>query len=116
MKLASPGLAYLLAPIFCFGLLATAVADTAADTAQQPRKLGLAVHSTWGSKDVTVKKVRPESLAERAGFRAGDLILTVNGKALTEYSRPELGALFGSTTPLSFEVDRDGRRLVIVVE
>lgn len=116
MQPASPRPAILYALILCFGLSATGAPDSFADTGQEPRQLGLTVHSSWGSKDVTVKKVRAQSLAEKAGFEVGDLILAVNDKPLSAYSRFELGALFGSPTPLSFDIERDGRRLVIAIE
>lgn len=91
-------------------------AEPSAQTAQQPRRLGLIFRNVPGNMDMTIGEVVPGSLAEQAGLAAGDKILTINGKVAAEYDMSELGALFRSTAPLSFDVERDGRRHTVAVD
>lgn len=59
-----------------------------------------------------VRRVRPDSPAETAGIRPGDLVLQVNGKAPAD--QPSYNALFKSTRagePVELLLSREGRRL-----
>jgi hypothetical protein len=51
------------------------------------------------------------ALIEKAGLRAGDTIVALNGRARPDYDRAALGALLRGTEPLSFENERDGSRI-----
>nr|WP_133865080.1 RIP metalloprotease RseP [Azorhizobium caulinodans] len=55
-----------------------------------------------------VDQVAPSSAAERAGFKAGDLILTIDGTPVESFS--DMQRIVGSSagSPLTFKVDRGG--------
>ena len=93
------------------GLVALTPVGQIPATPASPRRLGLRLGGQGG--DVSnVAGVDPGSLAEQAGLRAGDKIVLLNGQPLAEYGQ-DLGALFRGTTPLVFEVDRQGERVVL---
>ena len=58
-----------------------------------------------------VGRVLPDSAAEQAGFRDGDRVLAIDGKAIAEWSELAATARAAAGRGLSFEVERDGRRL-----
>jgi regulator of sigma E protease len=60
-----------------------------------------------------VGSVLPDSAADVAGFRDGDRVLAIDGKAIAEWS--ELAAIARSAPgrQLSFEIERDGRRQLL---
>ncbi|HEY7410679.1 MAG TPA: PDZ domain-containing protein [Vicinamibacteria bacterium] len=70
---------------------------------------------------LVVKAVVPGSPAEVAGFRAGDVLIALNGVALAEEkNREALNAVRKALVPgarATYTVDRDGvsRRLVVVL-
>ncbi len=58
-----------------------------------------------------IASVAPDSAAEKAGLRAGDVVLSVDGKAITRSG--DLAALVGASEPgqrIRIEVMRDGSR------
>ena len=72
---------------------------------------GVTIRET--SAGLEVLKVTPGRFADRAGVRAGDLLLTVGGAAV--YTTPELWALMGGRRPgevLAVEYLRGRQRLV----
>lgn len=58
-----------------------------------------------------VGRVLPDSAAEQAGFRDGDRVLSIDGKAIVEWAELAATARAAAGRGLSFEVERDGRRL-----
>jgi hypothetical protein len=61
-----------------------------------------------------VRLVDPGSLAEQAGFRVEDVIVSVNGMTLAEHG-DALGALFGGSEPLVFVVRRADETLTLTI-
>ena len=59
-----------------------------------------------------VGEVSPGSAAEAAGLRAGDRIVSLDGRPVHTYDQvsPLLQELAGPDSPLALEVERDGRR------
>ena len=74
------------------------------------RRLGLGINPQEVVPSVLL--VDPGSLADAAGFQVGDVIESVNGRALSEYGSG-LGALFGGTEPLRFVVRRGDENLTL---
>lgn len=65
---------------------------------------------------VTVEGVAPGGAADRAGLRAGDVLLTAGGKPLADEPGAVLGGLLQTGDEIAFEVERDGRRLTVKVK
>jgi tRNA A-37 threonylcarbamoyl transferase component Bud32 len=66
-----------------------------------------------------VESVDPGSSAERAGLRAGDVILALEGLAIGEYTGPAAMAFRSNLEagrPYRFEIEREGRRLDLGIE
>ena len=80
------------------------------------RQIGLAFMGMNDPGNLRVDTVIPGSLAEKAGFKAGDRLTTMNGRDLSDYSMADLGQLFGSSTPLVIEVQRDGDTRTLEIE
>jgi hypothetical protein len=68
-----------------------------------------------GSAPMHVESVRPGSLAERAGVRAGDVLLAVDGTAI-DHTRPDalVRALAGAAA-FELTVERAGARMTLAV-
>ena len=63
-----------------------------------------------------VNRIDPASSAYRAGLRSGDVVLTVNGQRPA--NREEIDALIARAragSRAAFEIERDGRRLSLIV-
>jgi regulator of sigma E protease len=58
--------------------------------------------------------VHPGSPAERAGFKTGDQVVSVDGQSITDFDQIKMRVLLSSDTPLNFIVDRAGRRVALV--
>ena len=58
-----------------------------------------------------VGRVLPDSAADQAGFRDGDRVLSIDGKAIAEWSELAATARAAAGRRLSFRVERDGRQL-----
>ncbi len=78
-----------------------------------PFRIGVAFAP--GSTGWKVSAVTPGSAAEKSGIKPGDVVTMVNGKPIGAIARDELGRLFGSPTPVTLKVDRDGRTLEVPV-
>ena len=75
---------------------------------KKPRRLGVQFRGMPGGSELTIGRVDPGSLGEKAGFLAGDVLLTLNDKPTEQYGMSDLRTLFGSAEPLKFDVERDG--------
>ena len=80
----------------------------AASTDTSPRRLGVGFRGMPGGSILTISSVEPDSLAEKAGLLAGDVLMSLNGISTEQYNMSELGALFASSTLLVFDIARDG--------
>lgn len=65
---------------------------------------------TW-----TVREVFAGSIAEKGGLKAGDIVLQVNGKKLSDIGPEERNKMFRSS-PLKITVERSGEELEIELE
>lgn len=61
----------------------------------------------------TISAVRPESAADKAGLRAGDVIMKVEGKSVLENALPLSGTYY--VYPLHMTVRRDGKDISVVM-
>jgi type II secretory pathway component PulC len=69
-----------------------------------------------GGSVLEIGRVDPGSIGETAGLLAGDVLLTLNGRPTAEYDMSELGTLFRSSTPLRFDIERDGVAKTIAIQ
>ena len=60
-----------------------------------------------------VDSVQAESAAAGAGFQAGDLVLTINGRAVESFADMQRIVSTNAGETLSFEIERGGTRLVL---
>jgi len=79
--------------------------------APQRPKYGV-MFNGFGSGPLIVSGTQPDSIAERAGLQAGDMIVRLNGKDVSNLSVDELGTLFRSS-PVKIVLRRDGEELEI---
>jgi hypothetical protein len=75
---------------------------------KEPRRLGVQFRGMPGGSVLTIGRVDPGSLGEKAGMLAGDVLLTLNDKPTEQYGMSDLRTLFGSSEPLKFDIERDG--------
>ncbi len=61
-----------------------------------------------------IQEVLPASPAEAAGFKAGDVILQIDGSAITSFTDVVRVVAVSPEQALSFKVDRDGRELTLI--
>ena len=87
----------------------------ASTNTNKPRRLGIQLRGMGGDA-LTVSWIEPGSLGAKAGFEEGDTLVRLNNRPMKEYGMPELGALFRGTTPLRFEVERDGELRMIDIQ
>jgi hypothetical protein len=65
---------------------------------------------------VTVARVEPGSIAERAGLRAGDRIVSANGLTIRRQINWDMASLtFEVGRPLRLDIEREGRRFDLSV-
>ena len=93
----------------------TAMLEPAPGPRAGPRRLGIRFRGLPGSGFGKIAGVDPGSIGELAGFEAGDIIISLNARPMSDYDRSALGTLIRGTTPLVWEVEREGERLVIEV-
>jgi serine protease Do len=70
----------------------------------------------WDGEGIKIERVGRESPAEEAGMKAGDVLLELNGNALSD--RDQLRELLGEMAPrdqVSFQMLRDGERRTITL-
>ena len=82
--------------------------DAVAANDNKPRRLGIQFRGMPGGSVLTIGRVDSGSLGEQSGFKAGDVLLALNGKPTEQYGMSDLGTLFRSSEPLKFEIERDG--------
>ena len=61
-----------------------------------------------------VGEVIPDTVAQEAGFRAGDLIRKINGEEIDSFVDIPPALLLGVGAPVSFEIERNGRLFQII--
>ncbi|NWG47239.1 MAG: RIP metalloprotease RseP [Alphaproteobacteria bacterium] len=62
-----------------------------------------------------VGDVLPRSVAERAGFEPGDLILSVDGRPIRDFRDLQTTVVVAASRPLEVVVERDGERRTLTV-
>ncbi len=70
----------------------------------------------FGEVQVTprITGVTPGSAAEQAGFQAGDILRTVNGRAIKDFKEIMPVVAIRANEPIAFAVDRGGRMIDLV--
>jgi len=63
-----------------------------------------------------IDKIEEKSAAYRAGLRVGDTILTINSKGVSYWKEVLLGKGFPQEDRLTFEIGRDGKKLLTTVK
>jgi regulator of sigma E protease len=61
-------------------------------------------------------RILPDSAAERAGLRAGDRVLSVNGKPVATWFDFTTQVAPNAGKPLALEIERDGRRMGVTAQ
>lgn len=92
-------------------LLAHPVALPAQET-EEPRRIGLGIDPREAEPRVAV--VEPGSLADEAGLRVQDVIMSLNGRSFAEHG-PGVGALMRGDEPLVFVVRRGDEELTLTI-
>jgi len=82
----------------------------------KPRRIGVGFRGAPGGTVLTVASVSPDSLADKAGLVAGDVLLKLNERPTEQYEMSELRTLFGSNEPLKFDVERDGEAKTVEIK
>jgi len=62
-----------------------------------------------------IERVVPGALAEKAGMKAGDVVLSVNGRSVSDIAPAELSDVFGKPGELQLRVKRGGQEMAIVI-
>ena len=65
----------------------------------------------WAGAGVTVTEVVPHTAAASAGIRPGDVIASINGRAVNSYSDVDLEVAASAGRPMTIDLYRDRRRL-----
>jgi membrane-associated protease RseP (regulator of RpoE activity) len=65
----------------------------------------------WFGSGARVEGVDPNSAAERAGLRAGDLIVGINGTPINNHSEVDPFVAAGRGRPITLDVNRGGRHI-----
>lgn len=90
--------------------------EHSASDAANPRRVGIQFGGMGALDLSTIGAVMPGSLAEHAGLRAADIIVSINGRAMNDYEMSELRELFGGSDPLNFQIERTGSPMAFVIE
>lgn len=89
-------------------------AGGAAPASGEPRRVGIAFAFSGGpGGKVQVNMVVPGSLGERAGLRAGDVLLELDGKAASTLTEAALGEILRAWREVPVVVERDGQRVAL---
>ena len=57
--------------------------------------------------------MQPDSAAAAAGFQPGDVVLSINGRAIDSFADMQRIVSVSAGEPLTFEVDRGGARVTL---
>jgi predicted aspartyl protease len=79
----------------------------------RPRRLGVQFQGTPGAATMTIARVMPGSLGERAGLLADDVLVAINNISTGEYDMAAMGSVFESDAPLELDIERGGERITI---
>ena len=72
--------------------------------------------STEAEQALLIESVTPDGAAERGGLQNGDLLVSIDGKAITSHDDYDKAAVtFSPERAVTFEVTRDGRRLPLEI-
>jgi regulator of sigma E protease len=63
--------------------------------------------------DPRIETVQPQSAADRAGFKPGDLIVSINGRPIDSFSEMQRWVSASPGEELVFQVDRNGDKVTI---
>ncbi|MBD8891060.1 RIP metalloprotease RseP [Roseibium litorale] len=76
-----------------------------------------AIFMTFGQVVTTpvVEEVRPQSAAERGGLKAGDLILSVDGREIATFTDLQRIVSVSADVPLHMQVEREGKTIDLTV-
>ncbi len=86
------------------------------NTSGERRRIGVMFRGMGDTSKLKVTGVAPGSLAETAGFQAGDRLVAINGRPAGDYEMSELGALFGGQAPLTFDIEREGEVITLKIQ
>jgi len=62
----------------------------------------------------TVETVAPNSAAQKAGFKSGDVVLSIEGKEVTDWMKDAAAIRESNGNEVSFTVDRNGEEISLV--
>ncbi len=95
--------------------LAAAIAlglPVAADATQRSNIIPpIAEQSQWSGAGVIVTEVVPHTAAASAGIRPGDVVVSINGRAVNSYSDIESEVAASGGHPMTIDLYRSHRRL-----
>ena len=74
---------------------------------------GLAFFVGQGVRAPRVESLRPGEVAEAAGFRPGDLVISINGGPIESWSDLQRIVSTSAEIPLNFMVERDGKQIAL---
>lgn len=77
-------------------------------------RLGISIRAS-NPDDVKIDSVEPGSIAEKAGLKAGDRILAINGTPMSEIPQEKLRPSLAGKQ-VKFKVEREGKTLDLVIE
>lgn len=84
-----------------------------ANGAPPTRRYGIMIEPPIGAQPfIVVQNIDADGLAARAGLRAGDRILSLNGRAVSEIPAAEIGGAMRAS-PLTIVIERNGVRQTI---
>ena len=74
---------------------------------------GVAFFVGHGALAPRVESLRPGEVAEEAGFKPGDLVRSIDGKAVASWGELQRIVQASAEKPLSFVIERDGAQVIL---
>ena len=74
---------------------------------------GVAFFVGHGALAPRVESLRPGEVAEEAGFKPGDLVRSIDGKAVSSWGELQRIVQASAEKPLSFVIERDGAQVIL---